>query len=223
MHRDEAHARFIEYHLSKRMGERRDRLARGHGHAEALFAKQIWWPLRGNFDDLHPEFEVVDWRGRSYFADFAWLVGWIRLIIEIKGFNSHVKDMDRRKYSNELNRETFLHAVGYHVISFSYDDVEQRPDLCIQLLRMVLARYQPSTSPILKPLGAEYELIRLALKLAQPIRPKDVVLHFEVDHKTAIKMIQSLCQKGWLYPYRTGEGRRITKYELARNVLDYLD
>jgi hypothetical protein len=124
---EEAHANFIHAHLASRSGERRGRLERGHKHAEKLFCKNVWWPLQRSFDDLHPEYEVLDWRGRSYFADFAWISGPVKIIIEIKGYNIHVRDMDRQNYSYELNREMFLYAMGYPVISFSYDDVEQNP------------------------------------------------------------------------------------------------
>src|SRR5690606_36025850 len=113
-------------------------------------------------------------RGRSYFADFAWLPGYVKLLIEIKGFASHVRDMDRQKYCSELNRETFLHAMGYHVISFAYDDVEQRPELCLTLLRMVLSRYQPGQAPASRAVLAEKEVIRLAVQMADSIRPKDL-------------------------------------------------
>ncbi|SDN59858.1 hypothetical protein SAMN04487897_103290 [Paenibacillus sp. yr247] len=82
--------KYIHYHLKRRTGERRGRLERGHRHGESLFLSNVWWPLWGSFEALHPEYEVLDWRGR-------------------------------------LNRETFLHAMGYHVISFAYDDVNQRP------------------------------------------------------------------------------------------------
>lgn len=57
---EEAHEAFINHHLARRTGERRGRLERGHSHSEVLFARQIWWPLRGKFDDLHPEYEVLD-------------------------------------------------------------------------------------------------------------------------------------------------------------------
>lgn len=146
---EEAHLKFINGHLGSRPeGERRARLERGHRHAEILFLNKVWWPLRGHFEGLHPEYEVMDWRGRSYYADFVWLPGYVKLLIEIKGYSSHVRDMDRQKYCNELNRETFLYAMGYHVISFAYDDVEQRPELCMTLLRMVLGRYQPAEAPV---------------------------------------------------------------------------
>lgn len=144
----EAHSTFIQEHISSRKGERRDRLERGHRHAEQLFLQQVWWPLMGSFQNLHPEYEVMDWHGRAYYADFCWRPGQVMLLIEIKGFQTHIRDMDRRRFSYELNRETFLYAMGFQVISFSYDDVEQQPQLCQHLLRMALGRYrQPAGNP----------------------------------------------------------------------------
>ncbi|GGH31494.1 DUF559 domain-containing protein [Paenibacillus segetis] len=220
---EEIHNSFMQKHLANRTGERRRRLEQGHRHAESLFLRNVWWPLRGNFQDLHPEYEVLDWRGRSYFADLAWIPGYVKLIIEIKGYSTHVRDMDRHKYCNELNRETFLHAMGYNVISFAYDDVEQQPDLCITLLRMILSRYQPATPPISRAILAEKEIIRLALQLARCIRPKDVEDHFCIDHKTAVLMLKRLCEKGWLLPSPRGKGKRIVQYELTHDILQYLD
>ncbi|MFD1953939.1 hypothetical protein ACFSL6_07020 [Paenibacillus thailandensis] len=99
---EEAHDRWLSGHLSSRRGERRGRLERGHGHGEQLFLKQVWWPLFGNFDNLHLEYEVLDWRGYSYYADLAWLSGEARILGEIKGFGPHVRDMDRKRYCDEL-------------------------------------------------------------------------------------------------------------------------
>ncbi|MFC5529853.1 DUF559 domain-containing protein [Cohnella yongneupensis] len=126
---DQAHEAFIQSHLKQRTGERRGRLERGHRDAEKLFCGNVWWPLIGHYENLHPEYEVLDWRGLSYFCDFAWLTPSVKLIIEIKGFGPHVRDMDRQKYCNELNRETFLTAMGFQVVSFAYDDVAHRPEL----------------------------------------------------------------------------------------------
>jgi hypothetical protein len=220
---EEAHASFIRQHLACRSGERRGRLERGHGHGEILFLKNVWWPLAGDFESLHPEYEVPDWRGRSYFADFAWLPGGVKLIFEIKGYGAHVQEMDRQKYCNELNRETFLLAMGYHVVSFAYDDVERRSELCRTLLRMVMSRYRSERLPVSRAKIAEKEVIRLAIRLVEPIRPKDVERHFEIDHRTAVLMLRKLCRKGWLSPVRRGNGQRIVRYGLTRDVAEYFN
>lgn len=79
---DEAHRLWLDTHHKHRSGERKDRLERGHGHGEQLFLRNVWWPLRRSLDNLHPEYEIADWRGRSYFADFAWLTEAVKLVIE---------------------------------------------------------------------------------------------------------------------------------------------
>lgn len=221
MNYKQAHGEFMQLHLECRSGERRGRLERGHRHAEELFLRNVWWPLRGGFTDLHPEYEVLDWRGRSYFADFAFLPGHFKLLLEIKGYGAHVKDMDRQKYSNELNRETFLCAMGYQVVSFAYDDVEQRPELCMTLMRMVLGRYMTSAVPEGKTLLAEREVIRFVIRQAGPVRPQDIAKYFGLDPKTARQMLYKLCDKGWLCPVKRGDGIRKVRYELARDVLNY--
>ncbi|ULO08626.1 hypothetical protein H1230_07455 [Paenibacillus sp. 19GGS1-52] len=223
MNYEQAHEEFIQQYVACRTGERRGRLERGHRHAEELFLRNVWWPLRSNFDDLHPEYEILDWRGRSYFADFAFLPGPVKILLEIKGFATHVRDMDRQKYSNELNRETFLSGLGYQVLSFSYEDVEQRPELCITLLRMVLSRYQTLGAPIGRVLLIEKEIIRFAVQHTGMIRPKDVADYFEMDPKTVRLMLSKLCDKGWLNSVKVGRGIRIVGYMLARDVLYYWD
>jgi len=60
------HEKWISDHLKRRKGERLDALKRGHGYGNQLFVERIWWPLAGHFQGLHPEYEVKDWRGRSY-------------------------------------------------------------------------------------------------------------------------------------------------------------
>ena len=210
-----AHAEFIRKHLEKRTGERRGRLERGHGHAEKLFLKNVWWPLRGNFDGLHPEYEVLDWRGRSYFSDFAFLPEVWRILFEVKGFEAHVADMDRKKFCRELNRETFLQGMGFTVVSFAYDDVAERPELCRMLLRMVLNRYESAQPHIDRLLPVDREIYRYAVFLARPIRLVDVAERFAVDHRTAVRYLHRLCAKGWLKPSPRGASRRVMAYELA--------
>ncbi|MCL6460163.1 MAG: endonuclease domain-containing protein [Gorillibacterium sp.] len=219
---EEAHTAFIQHHLQRRTGERRGRLDRGHREAEKLFCRNVWWPLRGHFASLHPEYEVLDWRGHSYYCDFVWFTPFIKLVIEIKGFGPHVQDMDRQKYCNELNRETFLTAMGFQVISFSFDDVAHRPELCLTLLRMLLSRYLPESSPASLNHVAEREIIRLACLLARPLRPVDVKNHLRINHRTAVRTLQSLCAKKWFSPVSGMESKHVVRYELQKSALHQL-
>ncbi|MBD2867339.1 DUF559 domain-containing protein [Paenibacillus arenilitoris] len=216
------HQSFIQEHLRRRTGERKGRLERGHQAAEKLFCGSVWWPLRGSFDDLHPEYEVLDWRGMSYFCDFAWIKRTVKLVIEIKGFGPHVRDMDRQKYCNELNRESFLTAMGFQVVSFAYDDVANRPELCITLLRLILSRYETSASSVELLRLKERETIRLACALARPLRPVDVETHLGINHRTAVRTLQTLCEQGWLTAVTGAGGKHVVRYELRPNALRLL-
>jgi very-short-patch-repair endonuclease len=216
---EKEHEAFIQWHLERRAGERKGRLERGHLEAETLFCKQVWWPLRGNFLGLHPEYEVLDWRGYSYFCDFVYMTGMEKIVIEIKGFGPHVKNMDRQKYCNELNRETFLTSIGYHVISFAYDDVAQRPELCVTLLRMVLSRFEASATPVTICSLAERETIRLAYTLARPLRVADVAKHVGIDRRTAVKALRSLCDHGLFTSVTVPNGKYVVKYVMKPHAL----
>ena len=216
---DEAHKLWLNTHLERRTGERKGRLERGHQHGEILFLQKVWWPLHGHLEHLHPEYEVLDWRRRSYFADFSWQPGHVKLIFEIKGFDGHVRDMDRNRYCEELNREVFLLGLGFQVVSFAYDDVAYRSDLCITLLRLLLSRFKPRASPAELITLADREIILLAYELARPIRPKDVEDHLKVNFRTALRYLQSLCTKGWFHPIPCGKGIKVLQYGLVNKNL----
>ncbi|WP_339279801.1 hypothetical protein NYE40_08900 [Paenibacillus sp. FSL W8-1187] len=133
------HEKWIKGHLKRREGERKDALKRGHGYGNRFFAEKTWWPLVGHFHDLHPEYEVMDWRGRSYFVDFMWIVGTLRFAIEIMDYGSHGKD--RTKYRMDLNRGMFLQSYSCRLIAISLDELKENPAFIEAVLRNILAPY----------------------------------------------------------------------------------
>ncbi|WP_410512547.1 hypothetical protein PaeBR_21695 [Paenibacillus sp. BR2-3] len=190
----------IEHHLDARTGERRGRLVRGHQYAEKLLLQNVWWPLFGNLDHLHPEYEVYDWNRKSQFLDFAFLPPYGRFGLECDGFQSHIKDMDRERFSYSLNRETFLAGMGWRIIHFSFEDVQKRPEICRMLLQMVIGPSQIrniAASPV-SPM--ERELVRLAWNLGKPLRPRDIMNLYQVNFRTARKWLQEMVVKGMLRP-----------------------
>ncbi|MGZ7442002.1 hypothetical protein [Paenibacillus sp. TH7-28] len=217
---EEAHQAFMEYHLSRRTGERKGRLLRGHQYAEKLLLQNVWWPLFGSLEHLHPEYEVYDWNRKSQFLDFAFLPAFGRFGLECDGYQSHVKDMDREKFSYALNRDTFLTGIGWKMIHFSFDDIQRRPEVCQMLLQMVISpRLLRKGSD--RPLPVtEKEILLLAWRLGRHVRPKDVTDAFDIDFRTARNRLRSLTAKGLLAPIETGRGVR--GYELRELALNYL-
>ena len=207
-----AHEHWLNAHLKRRTGERKNRLERGHGHGERLFLKLVWWPLFGHFDHLHPEYEVTDWRGQPYFVDFAWIRGQCRFAFEIKGYGPHVQNADRTRYRRELNRETFLQILGFRVVSIPYDDLEDNPEMTKFLVKSLLAPYVTAEDRD-KYTFMEREILRSAMLAGQAVRPIDIARNLSVHPRTAVKLLKDLCEKGKLRPVARGKSNRITKYE----------
>lgn len=217
-----AHSEWLEGHVARRSGERKGRLERGHQHAEKLFLQQVWWPLIGSLEQLHPEYEILDWRGKSYFADLAWLPGHVKFVFEIKGYGPHVTDMDRRRYSEELNRETFIQGIGYRVVSFAYDDVAYRPELCTTLLRLLLSRYQTKKE---MPSRIRREIVLMACESGGRISPAQVEQQLELNHRTAVRHLQALCERGWFQPLLCDNGKstKVMRYGLLQEGLNEIE
>lgn len=220
MDSEQAHQAFLDQHLARRTGERKGRLLRGHNYAEKLLLQNVWWPVFGSLDHLHPEYEVYDWNRKSQFLDFAFLPPFGRFGLECDGFQSHVKDMDREKFNYALNRETFLTGMGWKMIHFSFDDIQNRPEVCRMLLQLVIGPYLMRSTPSRPVFSSEKDVLRLAWQLGRPIRPKDACDYFEVNFRTARKWLQSLAEKGLLNPIAGGRGVRY--YELVTGHLEQL-
>ncbi len=218
----EEHSKWVDFHKKRRDGERLDRLERGHGHGEKLFVERVWWPIFGHMNDLHPEYEVSDWRGRPYFVDFVWKRGQIKVAIEVKGYGPHVQQMDRTRYRQELNRETFLQIAGYQVVAVPYDDLESAPDLTISLFKSLLA---PSLLINTEELEHHYtrlekEIMRIAVRWDGLIRPADLVKGLGVHPRTVRKSLTRLCEKGKLRPVPANGSSRVCRYEYIPSIMD---
>lgn len=142
----EEHELWVNGHLKRRKGECLDALKRGHGYGNRLFVEQIWWPLTGHFHGLHPEYEVKDWRGRAYYADFMWKAGAARFVFEIMDYGSH--GTDRTKYRLDLNRGLFLQAQECSVYYISLDELKDNPGFILSALRSILAPYLAAESGV---------------------------------------------------------------------------
>lgn len=216
---EDQHQQWLDKHIRRRSGERKSRLQRGHGHGERLFLERIWWPMFGSFEHLHPEYEIVDWRGQPYYVDFVWIQGQIRFAFEIKGYGPHVQNTDRIRYRRELNREIFLQTLGYRVISIPYDEIEENPRVILFLLRSLLAPYL--TAGIRHEYSwIEREVMQLAMLYGKPVRPIDLVSQLGMNKRTAIKHLQQLCDKGKLRPVHSGNTVRVTRYEWIQSLED---
>ncbi|MFF2480364.1 hypothetical protein [Paenibacillus sp. NPDC058071] len=211
------HDQWLEDHFKQRKGERLDALRRGHGYGNRLFVETVWWPLIGHFHGLHPEYEVKDWRGRSYFVDFMWTVGAVRVIVEIMDFGSH--GTDRTKYRRDLNRGLFLQAQDCSVYYIALDELKENPSFILSSLRNALYPYlSAAESGAKRTITRSYskierDLMRSAIRHNRIIRPVTAARELELHTMTVIKHCRMLVDKGKLRAVERGASGRITYYE----------
>jgi len=208
--------KWIGDHLKRRNGERHDALRRGHGYGNQLFVRHVWWSLAGHFQGLHPEYEVKDWRGRSYFVDFMWIVGAFRIVFEIMDFGSH--GTDRSKYRMDLNRGLYLQAQDYIVFHIALDELKENPGFILSTLRSTLAPYLLAESKTAKKNENPYskierDLMRAAIRHNRVLRPVDASKELEMDKATVIKYCRKLADKGKFRAVASGQSQRVTSYE----------
>jgi len=215
------HRKWLQSHLRKRTGERKDRLRRGHQHGEKMFLEKVWWPLFGHFEGLHPEYEIADWRGKKFFVDLMWRSGKMQIAFEIKGYGPHVEQTDRTRYRRELNRELFLQGMGIQVVSIPYDELEENAELVKTFIRLIVAPYLGEDFRKNSEYSRlEREMMRLALRLGRVIRPADAKRELGIDYRTAIKYLRKLIEKGKFRPVPVGRSGRIGRYEYVGSFLD---
>jgi hypothetical protein len=213
--------KWIHQHLKQRRGERLDALKRGHGYGNQLFIEQIWWPLVGHFRDLHPEYEVKDWRGRSYFADFMWIVGALRIVFEIMDYGSH--GTDRTKYRMDLNRGLFLQSQDCTIYYISLDELKENPTFILSALRNILFPYLSAKSGVNKVYSRPYskierDLMRAAIRHNRVIRPTETARELELHKMTVIKYCRILVSKGKFRAVARGISQKVNYYEYIGSI-----
>ncbi|WP_410771468.1 hypothetical protein [Fontibacillus sp. BL9] len=213
---EQEHDQWLCHHLKRRKGERLDALNRGHGYGNRLFVEQVWWPLAGHFHGLHPEYEVKDWRGRSYFVDILWEIGASRIAFEIMDFGSHGKD--RSKYRMDLNRGLFLQSQDCMVLYISLDELKENPSFILSALRNILFPYLSAGKSVKTTAERAYskierDLMRSAIRHHRVLRPADAARELELHTMTVIKYCRILVDKGKFRPVARGASQRVVYYE----------
>jgi very-short-patch-repair endonuclease len=216
----ESYELFLGEHLKKRTGERSRRLREGHGHAEKQFLEHVWWPAFKQFDHLHPEYEIHDFKDGHRYLDFAFLRPPLRVCLEIDGFGPHWRDINRWQFADYLLRQNHLVIDGWTVFRFSYDEIMEKPRRCQQLLQQFVGRWLGVPETIMNLGCYERDIVRLAMKHHRPLKASDVSRYLNIGGKYARKLLRQLSEKGLFVP--SGGDQRISCYRLTMDQMEHL-
>jgi hypothetical protein len=179
----------------------------------------VWWPAFGQFRDLHPEYEVFDFKDGHRYLDYAFIRPHLRLAIEIDGYGPHWRNQTRWQFSDQWQRQNHLIIDGWSVLRFTYDDICDKPRLCQQILQQFMGAMLGENNSVGEATFLEKEIVRLAKRLCRPITPDDVCHHFNIENKYARRILLSLTEKNWMKP--ASGTIRIRSYELDLDGISY--
>lgn len=184
-----------------------------------MVLEKIWWPAFRNFDNLHPEYEVDDFKDGHRYLDLAFISGNIMLDLEVDGYGTHQQKMSRSEFSDHLMRQNHLILDRWKVIRFSYDDLNERPRMCQQILQQFMGRWvnDKRNEEVSSLTAEERDILRLALRHRGIVYPLDVSKQLLISDKKARRLLHGLMDKSLLEPAGLGT-RRINFYRLSATV-----
>ncbi|QJD87509.1 winged helix-turn-helix domain-containing protein [Cohnella herbarum] len=196
-----AYDAWITFHVKKSTGERKRKLLKGLGHAPKLFLKNVWWPLFGHLSDLIPEFEVRDFKDGYRYLDFAWIYNGVEIAIEIDGFGSHWRDIDRWQFDDHLFRQNDLVLDDWIVLRFSFDAIKDHPRRCQQMILHAKGKWSLETPDL--PVVADpidRSILEFAIRAGGPFSPSQAAEILGWNRVTIRRHAKNLAAMGILIP-----------------------
>jgi hypothetical protein len=215
---EEAYRKYIEKNTKGRRGERLRKVMEGKGHTIKLFLEYVWWPAFGNFEDLQPEFEISDFKDGLRYIDFAFFIFAFRIAIEIDDYGTHIQKASRWQHSDHCLRQNHLTIDGWKILRFTYDDIKDRPRMCMQIIQQLIGKLSGTQIiPHNQITTKEKEILSLGLRLNRNMTPADVCSLLNIENQTARKTLHKLIEKSLLIPGGDGN-KRIKCYRCAPNL-----
>jgi helix-turn-helix protein len=150
------------------------------------------------------------------FVCFAYIRPAIRICFEIDGYGPHQKNISRWQFSNNLERQNQLVIDGWTVIRFSYDQVQEQPRQCQQIVQQVIGRWLGDELDQTSLSFVEKEVLRLAIRKGEVISRMEVEQYLKLSDKTVKKVLTQLIDKKMLVP--VSGTMRIRSYRLGDQV-----
>lgn len=174
------------------------------GHLEVLCLEHVWGPvLDYHFEGLTAEYPFTDYMGRQRYVDFLYTRIWARIITELDGMTTHVRNISKNEFDDHLERQNDLVIAGYDILRFSANHLENNPQLCQrQLLQLLGRRFQihhleKGNSPNIWSYRIEM-IQRYAMNHSEQLRATEVAAYFATTRHTAARWLAELYKRGLL-------------------------
>ncbi|WP_068606258.1 helix-turn-helix domain-containing protein [Paenibacillus swuensis] len=208
-------------HQAARLGHYRNKL----GKAEVAFLEHVWGPVRDyNFAGLVAEFPFKDAKNGDRFADFIFVKGGIRLLIEVDGFPTHAKNISPGDFEDHLIKQNDMMLSGWIIIRFSASQVVRNSLFCQKYISQAIgyswsAAYGDLDRDALQIWQTRRKgMIRLAQRQDGFLRTGQVAQEFGITIRTANNWLKRYVSDGTFTPHNPAQ--RVTIYRLVTNGAD---
>ncbi|MDG0810835.1 helix-turn-helix domain-containing protein [Cohnella rhizosphaerae] len=207
---ERAYDEMMERAIKASSGERKRRLLLDRFN-EKLLAQNVWWEVRGDLKGLIPEMEIKDLKDGTRFSDYGFLYPIPRpngLLMEADAFGTHLRDVSRWKYADDLERQNHLLIDGWRLLRFSRDDMIEKPRRCQQTLLAALSAWG-FIAPRDRPKLNVYEraILHYAREQTCNVKIGELVEQLQVSYRSIGRHTLELEQKGLLILERSAGGR----------------
>ncbi|OIA99630.1 transcriptional regulator [Paenibacillus sp. LC231] len=179
--------------LNEKNPRRLEILQKGLGHGTVEFLRSVWFPAIGNFNDLHPEWEVRDFSNGYRYLDLAYMPSGARGGIEIQGYGPHARDLDVRRFKDLCRRHCLLALDGWTFLPIAYPSIVEEPKQCQQLILSFVGRFVASDVPASLN-WLEAEAVRFTRRLLRPITPLELANHLRVSDRHTRRLLHKLVE-----------------------------
>ncbi|WP_410771735.1 transcriptional regulator [Fontibacillus sp. BL9] len=210
---EQKYAEWMNSNLQKEENpRRRELLEKGLGHGTIEFLRSAWYPAVGNFNYLHPEWEVRDFNNGYRYLDLAYKPGGAKGGIEIQGYGPHARDLDVRRFKDLCMRHSMLALDGWVFLPVAYLSIKDEPKQCQQLILSFVGKFL-STDVSGELDWAEAETLRFARRLLRPFSPPELAAHLRLSDRHTRRILHRLVELRVLRV--AGEGsQRYRRYQL---------
>jgi len=176
---------------------RRELLRKGLSHGTVTFLRTIWFPVIGNFNDLHPEYEIRDSDNKYRYLDLAYMPKGAKGCIEIQDYSSHARDIETNRFKDLCMKQALLAMEDWLFLPIAYLSIRDDPSVCKKLVLSFVGKFL-SVNVNSELTWAEAETVRFARRLMRPFEPRELSAHLLLSENRVRVMLRSLVAKNLL-------------------------